>query len=100
MKKLFLLGALAIGSLQVIGQQTEIAQADVTQMVAKVADFTEIDTSELPEAVTNAVSTNYPTATINKAYVNDKQQYKLDVVLKDGTQGILYADEQGNWLDM
>lgn len=100
MKKLFLLGALAIGSLPVMGQQTEIAQADITHMVAKVGEFTEIETSELPEAVTKSVSTSYPTATINKAYVNDKKQYKLEVSLEDGTAGTLYADEQGNWLDM
>lgn len=101
MKKLFLIGALAIGSLPIMAQQAmDIAQADKTEIIAVKGEFTQIETSELPEAVTNAVSTNYPTATINKAYVNDEKQYKLEVALKDGTAGTLYADAEGNWLDM
>ncbi|MDC6404502.1 MULTISPECIES: hypothetical protein [Maribacter] len=100
MKKLILMGALAIGSLPIMAQEADIAQADAAEMVTTVGDFSEIATSELPDAVTNAVNNSYPTATINKAYVNDKKQYKLEVSLEDGTAGILYADEQGNWLDM
>jgi hypothetical protein len=65
-----------------------------------VDEFTEIATSELPVAVTEAVTKNYPTATINKAYVNEDKQYKLEVSLEDGTSGTLYTDENGNWLDM
>ncbi|MDC6388167.1 hypothetical protein PP182_05715 [Maribacter sp. PR1] len=100
MKRLVLLGALAIASLPVMAQDADLAQADATEMVAVADEFTEIETSELPEAVTNAVSTNYPTATINKAYVNEEKQYKLEVALEDGTAGTLYADKEGNWLDM
>ncbi|WP_047247161.1 hypothetical protein [Maribacter thermophilus] len=99
MKKLFLLGALAIGSLSITAQEADMAQVDET-IVVTVSEFTEIATSDLPEAVSNAVATNYPTATINKAYVNEEKQYKLEVSLEDGTQGTLYADEEGNWLDM
>ncbi|MBQ4913077.1 hypothetical protein J8L85_01420 [Maribacter sp. MMG018] len=99
MKKLFLLGALAIGSLSAMAHGADKVQVDET-VVATVNEFTEIATSDLPEAVTNAVATSYPTATINKAYVNQEKQYKLEVSLEDGTQGTLYADEEGNWLDM
>lgn len=99
MKKLFLLGVLAIGSVSINAQEVDMAQTDET-VVVTVSEFTEIATSDLPEAVTNAVATNYPTATIDKAYVNDEKQYKLEVSLEDGTQGTLYSDEEGNWLDM
>ena len=54
----------------------------------------------MPEAVTAAVSKNYPTATINKAYVNEASQYKLEVSLEDGTSGTLYADAEGNWIEL
>ena len=68
--------------------------------IATQDNFTEVATSDLPEAVTAAVAKNYPTAKINKAYVNDAKQYKLEVALQDGTSGTLYADESGNWIDM
>lgn len=100
MKKLFLLGALAVGVFTVTAQGADMAQVDATEVVVAVDEFTEIATSELPAAVTEAVAKNYPTATINKAYVNEEKQFKLEVALEDGTSGTLYADENGNWLDM
>jgi hypothetical protein len=46
------------------------------------------------------VAQNYPTATVDKAYKNDKDQYKLELSLEDGTQGTVYADAEGNWIEM
>ncbi|MBA4745008.1 hypothetical protein GO009_04120 [Muricauda sp. TY007] len=63
-------------------------------------DFEEISVSDLPSAVTGAVESDYPTATISKAYKNDQDQYKLDLTLEDGTTGTVYADAEGNWIDM
>lgn len=71
-----------------------------TQAVAGQDDFSEVASEELPESVTEAVSKNYPTASIDKAYVNESNQYKLEVSLEDGTAGTLYADENGNWIEM
>lgn len=101
MKKLFLVGILAIGSLSVMAQDAqEITVSTSVQESIGINVFSEIAVTELPEAVTEAVSKNYPTSTINKAYVNENKQYKLEVSLEDGTSGTLYADENGNWLDM
>ncbi|QLG45639.1 hypothetical protein [Costertonia aggregata] len=100
MKKLFFAAVLSLGSLTAFAQAEE-AQADATDVVAVAQDdFTEIEVSTLPEAVSGAVAQNYPTATINKAYVNEAKQYKLEVSLEDGTSGTLYADENGNWIEM
>jgi hypothetical protein len=63
-------------------------------------DFEEINVADLPEAVTSAVETNYPTAEISKAYKNEEEKYKLDLTLEDGTTGTVYADAEGNWIDM
>ena len=80
------------------------ATEDTTQTVEEAtssdADFSEVASEELPESVTAAVSKNYPTASIDKAYVNEANQYKLEVSLEDGTAGTLYADENGNWIEM
>jgi hypothetical protein len=99
MKKLFFLGALAIGSLSVAAQESDMAQLDATEVIVEI-EFKEIATADLPTAVSEAVAKNYPTATIDNAYVNEEKQYKLEVSLEDGTSGTLYADENGNWLDL
>jgi hypothetical protein len=63
-------------------------------------DFSAIDNSELPEAVTEAFTRDFPNAEIAKAYVNQEGQYKLDVTQEDGSSVSLYADSEGKWLDM
>ena len=100
MKKLFITSVFALGSLTAFAQEEAAAvEAAATEAVAQ-DDFTEVATEELPEAVTAAVSKNYPTASIDKAYMNEAKQYKLEVSLEDGTAGTLYADENGNWIEM
>ena len=100
MKKLFFAAVFTMGSLTAFAQDTEEVQADTAEVVAAAQDdYTEISVDELPEAVTAAVEKNYPTATINNAYVNEAKEFKLEVSLEDGTSGTLYADENGNWIE-
>ena len=98
MKKVIFVFALALGSMTAFAQNTENVEA-AAEVVAQ-DDFSEIAAEEVPEAVTAAVAKNYPTATIDKAYVNEAKQFKLEVSLEDGTSGTLYADESGNWIEM
>lgn len=105
MKTLFLLGAMTIGGFTVNAQdallsQNGILHNQVNEIAVVTDDFTEISVSEVPQAVADAISKNFPTATLEKAYANEEKQYKLVLSLKDGTQGTVYADEEGNWLDM
>ena len=86
-----------------VGEATEDATysaEESTEAASGQGDFSEVTADELPESVTDAVSKNYPTASIDKAYVNESNQYKLEVSLEDGTAGTLYADENGNWIEM
>lgn len=101
MKKLILVVLLAFGGMTTFAQDTETAVAEVaTEVMASQDDFSEVAVEELPEAVTAAVAKNYPTATIDKAYTNEAQQFKLEVSLEDGTSGTLYADAEGNWIEL
>jgi hypothetical protein len=106
MKKVFITAVFALGSLTAFAQEeaTTVEETAVeetaTEAVASQDDFSEVATEELPESVTAAVAKNYPTASIDKAYVNEAKQYKLEVSLEDGTAGTLYADENGNWIEM
>lgn len=100
MKKVFITAVFALGSLTAFAQEEAAAvEESATEAVAQDG-FSEVATEELPEAVTAAVSKNYPTASIDKAYINEAKQYKLEVSLEDGTAGTLYADENGNWIEM
>lgn len=99
MKKLFFATALVLGSLTVVTASTTMIQDGISVEV-EVSEFKEISASDLPAAVVKALETDYAGATINKAYVNEEGQYKLEVTAQDGTDGTLYADAEGNWLEM
>lgn len=105
MKTLFLLGAMTIGGFAMNAQDALLAENgiqhnQVNEMLVVADDFKEISVSEVPQAVSDAVAKNFPTASLDKAYTNEEKQYKLVLSLEDGTQGTVYADEYGNWIDM
>ena len=100
MKKLMLVAVMALGTMTVFAQEEASVEAVATEVVAAQDDFSEVAVAELPEAVSAAVAKNYPTATINKAYTNEEAQYKLEVSLEDGTAGTLFADAEGNWIEL
>lgn len=100
MKKLIFATALSFVGLTAMAnvETPELNMNETTVVVAQ--DFEEISVSDVPEAVTAAVAKDYPTAKVAKAYKNDQDQYKLDLTLEDGTSGSVYADAEGNWIEM
>ncbi len=58
--------------------------------------FKEVSMDELPESVSTAIEENYPNATVNKAMVNKKMQYKLEATMKDGSTETMMMDKDGN----
>lgn len=69
-------------------------------LVISVQDeFEEIETDDLPEAVTNAVSEEYEGYDIDKAYVNPVKIYKLELKNDDGTTTV-YFDESGKEIEL
>lgn len=100
MKNLFLVAALALGSLTTFAQDAEEVQVEATEVMEAQDSFAAIELSEVPEAITEALAKDHPNATISKAYMNEEAQYKLEVTKEDGSEVQLYADEEGNWLEM
>ncbi|MDP5229032.1 MAG: hypothetical protein NWQ38_01460 [Cellulophaga sp.] len=100
MKKLILVSVFTLVGLTAFGQESETAMAATEIMEVAQDGFEAIEIDKLPETVTAALTKSYPTAKIDKASVNDKMQYKLEVSLEDGTTGTLYADEDGNWIEL
>jgi len=122
MKKLILSAAIVLGSLTAMNAQaqeenaTPAAQPAQTEQAAPAQEaapaeqatkaeqsapasdaFTEIKTEEVPAAVAEALKKAYPEAILNKASVNAKKEYQLEVKVGD-KEGALYADESGNWI--
>lgn len=101
MKKLILATALAFVGLTAMAQEeTAEISMDETTAVTTTQDFQEISVSDLPEAVAASVKKDYPTASIDKAYKNESDQFKLELSLQDGTSGTVYADADGNWIEL
>ncbi|SDL68771.1 hypothetical protein [Kriegella aquimaris] len=100
MKKLVFVLALSLGSFTAFAQDAESVQEEATEVVATQDGFNEVAIEELPESIATALEAAHPGAAISKAYVNEEAQYKLEVAKEDGSAVELYADAEGNWIDM
>ena len=126
MKKLILSAAIVLGGLTAVTAQTEKettakneqkqtaveaqvesrmdaaqdAEADVATPVvaAPVQDYKEVKASEVPQTVKDAVAKDFSGATVSKAYVNAKGEYKLDLATADKKASTVYANKKGEWI--
>ena len=98
MKKVILTAAIILGGLSTYATPaTAINQTDGI-VINVQEEFKEIKASELPQAVQDALAADFDNATLDKAYVNAEQEYKLEITV-DGSAGIVYADKDGNWIE-
>ncbi|WP_111309678.1 hypothetical protein [Confluentibacter sediminis] len=97
MKKLILTVAILAGGMSTFALPNNILPAESIHVVVNEA-FKEIALDKLPAAVASAVEKDFATASISKAYVNDNEQYKLELTV-DGSTSTVYADKEGNWLE-
>jgi len=96
MKKLILSVAIVASGISTFAlTNNPIHNETITVSIAD--EFKEVSLENLPETVTAATTKDFPTATLNKAYVNGSEQYKLELTI-DGTATAVYADKDGNWL--
>ncbi|MFI2741363.1 hypothetical protein ACG2LH_01375 [Zhouia sp. PK063] len=99
MKKLVLMAAIALGSFTTFANTMQINTNNDAIEVKHQEEFTEISVDKVPEAVTAALEADFPGAKIDKAYVNDSEQYKLAVKIDDKAT-TLYANKDGEWIEM
>ncbi|MFV8324536.1 hypothetical protein [Flavobacterium sp. ZS1P14] len=99
MKKLILSIAIVLGSLSAFAQSSTVKKAMKIETTTKVVEekFTEIKSEEVPEALQIAFKTAYPVAIIEKAFVNEKKEFKLEIQTGD-QKATVYADADGNWI--
>lgn len=66
---------------------------------AKIAqNYKEVKSSDLPQAVQDAVGADFDGATISKAYVNAQGDYKIELATADAKQATVYANAKGEWI--
>ncbi len=85
------------------GEATEVVAEEavaVEEVAVSQDSYTEVAIEEVPEAISAALEVAHPGATISKAYVNADSKYKLEVANADGTTAELFADAEGNWIEM
>lgn len=95
MKKLILSVAIVLASLTSFASTPVIPSTIILNITQE--EYTEITNDKLPEAVLEAVKKSYPDATIDKAYVNEKKEYKLEITVGD-QKAAVFADANGNWI--
>ncbi len=96
MKKLAITGAVILASLSIPANATTI-QNKINASVFVQTEYTEVTADAVPAAVKTALQTAYPNAKLDKAYVNEKKEYKLEISVKD-QKATVYSDVNGNWL--
>ncbi len=60
-------------------------------------EYKKVDSSELTPAVIEQILKEYPTSKLAAVYKNDKEQFKLIMVLQSGTRRTVYIDSSGRW---
>ncbi|MEM8522871.1 hypothetical protein [Flavobacterium sp. PL12] len=96
MKKLILSAAIVLGSFATYASSVP-NNNEIVKTINLQEEYTEVKIEEVPEAISKALKTAYPDAVLDKAYINDKKEYKLDITLGD-KKGNLFADENGKWI--
>jgi hypothetical protein len=94
MKKLILSAAVILGA---ISTQAAIATNSVSiiQSVNIQDEFTEVSADAIPAAVKSTIEKSFPGTKLEKAYKNEKNEYKLEIT-KDDKKYTVYTDTSGN----
>ncbi len=97
MKKLILSAAIILGSFTAFAQEsTNPTSTESTAQTATTTqeEYTEVKLEEVPAAISAAIKTSFPDATIDKAFINANKEYKLEVT-SGGKKGNLFTDANG-----
>lgn len=90
MKKLILSAAILLGSLSMNAATT--IQNPISKVIIQ-DDFKETDS--VPAAIKTSLDNAYPGVKLEKAYVNEKKEYKIDIVVR-GEKSTVFTDATGN----
>jgi len=78
--------------------ETTMDSADEATISVAVQDYKEVKSSDVPQAVKDAVTKTFEATTISKAYVNEKGEYKLELSNADAKSSTVYSTDKGEWI--
>jgi len=93
MKKLILSAAIVLGSLSV--NAAVLPAISISQSVLVQSEFTEVSADAVPAAVKSTLEKSFPNTKLEKAYKNEKNEYKLEIASGDKKYTI-FTDASGN----
>ncbi|MFH6993218.1 hypothetical protein [Flavobacterium sp. FlaQc-48] len=94
MKKLILSAAILLGGLSMQAGNV-VVTSSMVQSVNIQDEYKEVDA--VPAAIKTALDNAYPGVKLEKAYVNEKKEYKIDIIVR-GEKSTVYTDATGNIL--
>lgn len=94
MKKLILSAAILLGGLSMQAENAGLTNP-VTSSVNYQDDYKEVDA--VPAAIKKSLDEAYPGVKLEKAFVNSKKEYKIEVTVR-GEKSVVYTDATGNIL--
>jgi len=93
MKKLILSAAIVLGGLSMQAGNTVVTNS--ISIINIQDEYKEIDA--VPAAIKTSLDNSYPGVKLEKAYVNAKKEYKLEISVRD-VKSVVYTDEKGTIL--
>ncbi|CAA9199065.1 hypothetical protein [Flavobacterium bizetiae] len=94
MKKLILSAAILLGGLSMQAGNVAVTSSMV-QSVNIQDEYKEVDA--VPAAIKTALDEAYPGVKLDKAYVNEKKEYKIEITVR-GEKSTVYTDATGKIL--
>ena len=94
MKKLILSAAILLGGLAMQAGNV-VVTSSMVQSVNIQDEYKEVDA--VPAAIKTALDNAYPGVKLEKAYVNEKKEYKIEITVR-GEKSTVYTDATGNIL--
>ena len=95
MKKLILSATIVLGSLSVNAAAIPVINLMNQSLLIVQDEFTEIKSDAIPAAVKSTIEKSFPKTKLEKAYVNEKKEYKLEISSGD-KKFTVFTDASGN----
>lgn len=92
MKKLILSAAILLGGMSIHAENAVLTNTAIVS-VNYQDDYKEVDA--VPAAIKKSLDEAYPGVKLDKAFVNSKKEYKIEVTVR-GEKSIVYTDATGN----
>jgi len=94
MKKLILSAAIILGGITAQAANTVQTVSTIQSVINIQDDFKEVTADSLPAEVKSTIEKSFPNTKLEKAYKNDKNEYKLEIANGD-KKFTIYTDASG-----